>query len=266
MFAYNLFGDFMKNKFIWIFRIISVVIIFVCVVLLIFWSIENHHNESIQADLLENVEIVSCDNSADESLIDALDNISSDEIYKVDVDLDSLCSANSDLVGWIKIDGTNIDYPIVQADNNSYYLNHNFEKRFNRAGWIFADYRNSFDSLNQNTIIYGHNRRNGIMFSNLKNYYDNNLTNNKYFSFRTRNCYYMGEIFSVYKVDANYADIPITFESSNSFQSYLDDWLRKSKYDFNTSVDTNYNILTLCTCDNSSSYRIIIHAKLVQIY
>lgn len=256
----------MKNKFIILFRIISVIIVLICAILLIVWAIENYKNTHIQTNLIQSISIISAESSNDSDIINDLDNISPDEISKINVDYSSLKSTNSDSVGWIKINDTNINYPIVQSNDNSYYLNHNFEKNFNRAGWIFADYRNSFDSLNQNTIIYGHNRRNGIMFSNLKKYYDSDLTKNKYIYFNTNTNYYIGEIFSVYKVNANNADIPITFDSTDSFQDYLNDWLKKSKYNFNTNVDVNHNVLTLCTCDNSSSYRIIIHAKLVQVH
>lgn len=255
----------MKNKFIILFRIISVIIVLICAILLIVWAIENYKNTHIQTNLIQSISIISSESSNDSDIINDLDNISPDEISKINVDYDSLKSTNSDSVGWIKINNTNINYPIVQSYDNIYYLNHNFEKNFNRAGWIFADYRNSFDILNQNTIIYGHNRRNGIMFSELKKYYDKDLTQNKYIYFNTNSNYYIGEIFSVYKVAADEADIPINFDDNDSFQNYLNTWLNKSKYNFNTSVAVNHNILTLCTCDNSSSYRIILHAKLVQI-
>lgn len=255
----------MKNRFVILFRIISVIIILICVLFLIIWSVENCRNTHIQKSLLQSITTINLDNLSNSNIINDLDNISSDEIAKVTVDFTSLNSTNTDSVGWIKINNTNINYPIVQSSDNNYYLNHNFEKRFNRAGWIFADYRNSFDILNQNTIIYGHNRRNGIMFSALKKYYDKDLTKNKYIYFSTNSSCYIGEIFSVYKVDANEADIPINFDDNDSFQNYLNDWLSKSKYNFNTNVDVNHNILTLCTCDNNSFYRIILHAKLVQI-
>ena len=255
----------MKNKFKILFRIISVIIILICTILLIIWAIENYKNTHIQTNLIQSISIISSESSNDSNIINDLDNISPDEISKINVDYDSLKSTNSDSVGWIKINNTNINYPIVQSYDNIYYLNHNFEKNFNRAGWIFADYRNSFDILNQNTIIYGHNRRNGIMFSELKKYYDKDLTQNKYIYFNTNSNYYIGEIFSVYKVAADEADIPINFDDNDSFQNYLNTWLNKSKYNFNTSVDVNHNILTLCTSDNSSSYRILLHSKLVQI-
>ena len=73
-------------------------------------------------------------------------------------------------------------------------------------------------------------------------------------------------VINIIGISNNNADIPINFDSTDSFQDYLNDWLKKSKYNFNTNVDVNHNVLTLCTCDNSSSYRIIIHAKLVQVH
>ena len=67
---------------------------------------------------------------------------------------------NSDTVGWIKVDGTKVNYPVVQAEDNDYYLSHAFNKRSNAGGWIFADYRVDFKNFGKNTIIYGHNMNN----------------------------------------------------------------------------------------------------------
>ena len=73
------------------------------------------------------------------------------------------------LCGWIKVDGTDIDYPFVQTTDNSYYLNHSFTKEENKSGWIFLDYRNNINNLDKNTIIYGHSRYDSSMFGSLRN-------------------------------------------------------------------------------------------------
>ena len=70
----------------------------------------------------------------------------------IDINFNELKNINNDVKGWIKVNGTNINYPFVQSKNNKYYLTHSFDKSYNSAGWLFLDYRNN----NKNTIIYAH--------------------------------------------------------------------------------------------------------------
>ena len=79
---------------------------------------------------------------------------------------------NNDLVGWIVIPNTTINQPVVQATDNDYYMRRNFYKEYERRGSVFMDYRNSIDTFNKNTIIYGHNYLDSTMFSDLENYKD----------------------------------------------------------------------------------------------
>lgn len=83
------------------------------------------------------------------------------------VNFNELKKKNPDTVGFIKVNGTNINYPVVQTTDNDYYLNHAFDKSQNDAGWIFADYRNNMVTFDKNTIIYGHGRLNNTMFGTL---------------------------------------------------------------------------------------------------
>ena len=83
-------------------------------------------------------------------------------------DLTELKEKNSDTVAYLIINNTNIDYAVVKSNDNDYYLNHNFNKEANSAGWIFADYRNKFDGTDKNIIIYGHNMKDGSMFGTLR--------------------------------------------------------------------------------------------------
>lgn len=267
------------NIYILIFRIVSLLIIAFCLYLLYNWNIENNANSDIASNLslssksdgtislndLRDAELKSSDEN--QSLI-SKNNESNNQIKTLQTDFDKLLNSNSDTVAWIRIENANIDYPIVQAQDNNYYLNQNFYKKHNSAGWIFADYRNKFDTLDKNTIIYGHNRRNGTMFSNLKKYLDSNYSSkeeNKFFNFNTVNKNYIAEIFSVYKSNSNVLSFSNTFESHDAFDSYLNSYKDKSLYDFKTEVSASNKILTLCTCDNNNLYRIVIHAKLIPI-
>ena len=101
------------------------------------------------------------------------------------VDFKELKKINSDVIGWIVIEGTEINYPIVQGNNNSFYLNHSYDKKWNSLGSIFADYQSSNDFSDYNTFIYGHHTKNGSMFGELYKYMDVSFyKQNKTFYFR----------------------------------------------------------------------------------
>ncbi len=95
----------------------------------------------------------------------------------IDVDFSKLKEKNSDTIAWIKVNGTNINYPIVKTTDNDYYLNHSFDKTYNDAGWIFMDYRNTLNN-DKNTIIYGHGRLDKTMFGTLRNILKSSWLNN----------------------------------------------------------------------------------------
>ena len=184
------------------------------------------------------------------------------------VNFEELKKINSDTCGWIKVDGIEIDMPVVQADNNEYYLKYSFDKTYNPSGWAFVDYRNKLDGTDKNIIIYGHNRRDNIMFSPLlkileSNWY--NEENNKYVTFISengeKNLY---EICSIYQTEAEEFYIQTDFSKEEDHKNFLDAIKSRSikKYDIN--LDTNDQILTLSTCGNNSKYRVILHAKKVK--
>ena len=267
-----------KSKFgvfILIFRIISIIIIGVCLYVLYEWHLDNKANNSLQDDLSELV-VVDISKNATENTdlptINARYNNIKDEnnlsITDFNVNFDELNKMNSDSVAWVRIPGTNISYPVVQGKDNDYYLTRNIKKEKNGAGWIYADYRNIFDTLDKNTIIYGHNRRNGTMFSNLKYYLDKEYCSDethKYINFNTKNKKYIAEIFSVYKITSTSVTLPVQFSNDEEFMQTINNWKSSSIYDFQKDVSKDDNILTLYTCDNNTTYRILIHAKLVPI-
>lgn len=101
------------------------------------------------------------------------DNPTETEAEEKTIDFAELRKINEDIVAWIQIPETGVDYPVVQGEDNEYYLHHTFRKEANKAGSIFLDYRNRADFTDQRVIIYGHNMKDGSMFSNLKKYQDN---------------------------------------------------------------------------------------------
>ncbi len=100
---------------------------------------------------------------------DNLDDTSeNNEQEKIVIDFPLLKERNSDTIGYLKVNGTDIQSIVVRANDNNYYLTHNFDKKINNAGWIFADYHNKFDGSDKNIVIYGHNMFDNSMFRNIK--------------------------------------------------------------------------------------------------
>ena len=183
--------------------------------------------------------------------------------------LEKVAKLNSDTVGWITINDTKIDYPVVKTSNNDYYLNHDFNKKENSKGWIFMDARNNPSNLDNNTIIYGHNIvSSGIMYADLvklfsKSYYDNN--DNNYIFFNTKKTNMTWKIISVYKTSDNTNYIRNKFKTSQEFYDFITEIQNKSEIDFGNIINPNVNtkILTLSTC-RSDTTRYVVHAILQQ--
>ena len=183
----------------------------------------------------------------------------------ITTDLSNLIKQNSDTIGWIKVPNTEINYPVVQTTDNKYYLNYDFEKKENTAGWIFLDYRNRLDNSDDNYIIYGHNRLDDSMFGTLKKTMEEEwYKNNKYIYFNTTNSYLTYEVFSIYSIDKDDFKSNINSISEEKYEEYLKVSLRRSIYDFQVELTTSDKIITLYTCDNDNENRTILQAKLVQ--
>lgn len=185
----------------------------------------------------------------------------------ISVDFKNLLEQNSDTTGWVKVEGTSINYPVVQGKNNEYYLNHSFTKEYNSAGWVYLDYRNSKDLSDQNTIIYGHSRVDGSIFHSLRNVLKENWYKNKNYhivkySTPTENT--LWQVFSVYTVKEESYYITPGFETNDEFKSWIDTMKKRSKFDFNTNVTTDDKILTLSSCYDTNGTRMVLHAKLIK--
>ena len=161
------------------------------------------------------------------------------------------------------------EYPVVKGTNNSFYLNHCFDKSNNSAGWIFADYRNKFDNTDKNIVIYGHNIRDGSMFGSMLNilnakWYENEENTNITLYTENEKCMY--KVFSIYKIENEDYYIKTEFKNDNEFEDFIKTLKKRSIKDFNVDVSKDDNILTLSTCANNNKYRVVLHAKKVKYY
>lgn len=184
----------------------------------------------------------------------------------IQVDFNELVKKNEDTVAWIQVNNTNINYPIVQTDNNDYYLTRSYDKSVNEAGWVFMDFRNSSDLNNKNTIIYAHSRLDKTMFGSLSKvlkpaWYQNKDNHIIKISTPTENS--LWQIFSVYKIEAENYYITTDFGSENTYMEFLSTIKDRSKYDFDVTLNESDSIITLSTC-YSDTERTVVHAKKIK--
>lgn len=182
-------------------------------------------------------------------------------------DFTKLKEINSDTVGWLKVNNTVIDYPVVQASDNDYYLNKNFYKNTSAAGWIFMDYRNNIDNLNKNTIIYGHSGlKKAIMFAGLKKVLEESWYTNKSNQTITLDTVKENtkwQIFSIYVTEPTFNYIDTYFINDDDYSKFIYKIKDRSVYDFGVNMTLEDKILTLTTCYEQGTKRLVVHAKLL---
>ena len=183
-------------------------------------------------------------------------NNNTSEYKKIDIDFSELLKLNNQVVGWIKIDDTEINYPVVKGDDNSYYLTHNILNENSQNGWIFMDYNNSSDFSDNNTVIYGHNIKSGIMFSDLTKIYNGKVNNDILIYLKNGNIYRYS-IYSCYMREPDDISINTKIKDS-SLTDYMNQMKNRSVRQYNVNIVLNDNI-TLSTCDSSGKKRIIVH-------
>ena len=170
-----------------------------------------------------------------------------------------------ELYGWINVMGTRVSYPVVQCEDNEFYLNHSHDKNRNPAGAVFADYRNSKNIMqNRNTIIYGHNMLNGAMFAGLTEFgRDEELFRKGMIEIEitSENAIYCYEVFSVREEEItgesliNENDMVINFDSDEEYAGYLREMQRRSIFQKDIELGADSKIITLATWVNDVSTR-----------
>ena len=255
-----------KNLCLLIFFLVMLIVFLFSLIKVIIWIIDNNNTNDIIKKVANTYEIN--EKSYDNEVII---NENEKDIYFdymklkfIDVDINKLKTFNPDTIGFIKVMGTNINYPFVQTLDNDYYLNRSYDKTYNNAGWIFLDYRNN-EFNDKNTIIYGHGRINGTMFGSLKDTLKSSWQSNKdnyIIKISTEKENSIWQIFSVYKI-ATTSDYLKTSFSYNEFESFINLIKGRSSYNFETNVTNEDKVLTLSTCYNDND-KMVVHAKLIK--
>lgn len=158
-----------------------------------------------------------------------------------------LLNINKDYKMWITISNTNIDYPVVQGEDNEFYISHSFNKEESISGALFIDSNNNIN-VDKNIVIYGHHMKNETMFHNLNYFKEEEFFKGNKISIikNGEECEY--EPFSVYVTPANEAVFNMSFSDDNSYKEYLQSLRSKSYFNKDIDLDKDSEIVTLITC------------------
>ena len=232
----------------------------------------NNTNEEIK-NIEDAVKIEEVPDNENTEIIEQKEEIPKDNPYwdyikmnLISVNFDDLLKINNETKGWIQVNGTNINYPFVQTNNNDYYLTHSYDKSYNQAGWVFMDYRNDTINYDKNTILYAHGMNNKTMFGSLRNILNSswyNNTNNHIIKLSTPTENTLWQVFSVYHIETTNDYIQTEFTSDEEYQTFLDMLKGRSAVIFDTTLNTTDKILTLSTCYNKTD-KVVMHAKLIK--
>lgn len=185
----------------------------------------------------------------------------------IEVDFDKLKSVNEDVVGCIYVDALpDISYPIVKGKDNQTYLHQTYEKNYNFAGTIFVDYENSGDFSDCNTLVYGHNMKNGSMFGHLKKFREDDklYKQDKYFWILTPERNYRYEIITAYTTGVNSDTYTLFKGPGEEFEKYLETIKGYSEIQTDdTDLTIKDRIVTLSTCTGNESTRFVVQGKRV---
>ncbi len=229
-----------KKKYIFI-----LILIFIIIVAFAYYKFTNQ-NEKVNSDILNNIEV-------DETK-------TTDTITEKMLQLQELKKENEDIVAWIQIPDTKIDFPVLQGKDNEYYMRHTYKKEYSVDGSIFLDKDYDWDKPSDNLLIYGHNNKNGNMFQDLLKYEDENYyKEHTSINFTTVNedCVY--EIIAVFKSRVYYKSEKNVFryyyfinaENEEDYNYYVNESKKASLYDTGKTAKYGEQLLTLSTCEYS---------------
>lgn len=244
---------------------------FICVFVSSRWYVQRLKINYLNSDILSSTEILEKENTEQikqenyiPNTIDKYSNISF-----MSVDFKDLLEKNNETVAWIKVNNTNVNYSVVQHNDNEYYLKHDFNKKYNMVGWVYGDYRADFKYFGTNTILYAHNMTNRTMFGSLawclkKSWYTNE--ENQYIKLSTPYSNTVWRVFSIYTIKPEVYYLKTYFSSNEEHQDFLNTISKRTIYDFNLDEEltTDDKILTLSTCSDDGTKRIVIHSKMIK--
>lgn len=199
-------------------------------------------------------------------------DLSSVELIENPINFNELEEQNSDIYAWITVPNTKIDYPILQSysEDDLFYIDHDINKKYSAAGSIFTQKLNQQDFSDPNTVIYGHNMKNGSMFRHLHKFKDKDFfEENEYFYIYTRGHIFTYRIFAAYDYDSRHILNSFDFSDKEVYAEYIEYITNpKSIYKNTREVDltTDDRIVTLSTClaNNQPNKRYLVQGVLIK--
>ncbi len=183
------------------------------------------------------------------------------------IDFDQLLALNDDIVGWLRIRALDISYPVVQGEDNDFYLHRTFEKTDNFAGCLFLNYANRSDLTDQNSIIYGHNMKDLSMFGKLKKFREEGTyEKSKFFWIFTPDFIYQYRIFAATVVNKTGLTYQTSF-TDEQFDEFITYAFEHSEIEAgDVEVTKEDRVVTLSTCTGDDATRFAVMGKLAQVY
>ncbi len=203
---------------------------------------------------------------------ESLDRMSVEErenfIEKIHRQLRDLQEVNTHVVGWIRVNGTEVDYPVVQGRDNEFYLHHNVRGNYNAGGAIYMDFRNDPRNFDLNTVIYGHQMRDGSMFTSINQFQNESFFHDEgiifYFSEKGITVW---EVYSVYVTDANSYYIMPDFPTAEEQTAFIEYTMESSEFSKDWVLQPEDRIITLSTCNYAfDDARLAVHGKLISSF
>ena len=264
----------MKIRKASIIMILSFILLFFCGYKIVSWKLDNNKTKKIIDNINDKLELKDLvDSDLDMIEFSWIDEVpEKDDYWKYinlplqSVNFNNLRDLNNDTVAFVSIPNTNINYPVVQSDNNNFYLDHTYDKSKNNAGWVFLDYRNKLDELSINSVFYAHGRVDKTMFGTLKNVLSKawlSNADNYYIRLITPEYSSIWQIFSVYKIETESYYLQSNFSKQQEQLEFYDTLLNRSIHDFNTILSLEDKIITLSSCYNEKE-KVVLHAKLIK--
>ena len=245
---------------------IALIAVFAALMATSTFFIFSHHKDSAEQDELY------------ENLIEAVEEADPEETIRyseektIIPEYAELYAQNNDMVGWIKVEDTKINYPVMQSiDNPNFYLKHGFDKEYTNYGCPYIQENCDVQTPSDNLVIYGHNMKNGSMFSHLNKFKDKDFwEKHKTISFDTLTDHNEYEIVAVFKTVV-YTDSPECFkyyqftdaQTKNEFNSFIEKCKELALYDTGVTAEYGDKLITLSTCEYShTNGRLVVVAKL----
>lgn len=194
-----------------------------------------------------------------------------DSVVLPSVDFEILQENGPDIIAWLTLPDTAVNYPVTQAEDNDYYLRHLYDGTYNKAGCLFADYENKKDFSDRNTIIYGHNMRDGSMFASLNEYKEQSYyDSHPQMYLVTPDGGYLCDIFAAFEAKpkesgSDTSPWRMEWKDDGAYTTWLSAMADRSVVETDVTVTSSDKVLTLSTCTPGGASRFIVMGKLTEV-